>query len=349
VTGPQIVQFTNAVVATLTVQDLTMILLTLDKSLANYVADTLAFPAQVQKVVASANSEGWVGRLVIEVVRARQQSQVIRDFLTNNPDWDPASSAPFAHPCDTLRVFGGKSFIGRKNFRKFLKLMSAATGRKVLLITSEHHKVGKTYSTELVSFFSTYSQPSGPPVYVDLDDDEYGQRPDKVAAEIARQIGIPGRVPQPGAEQAPRSNQELINWLIPLNQAPDRKVWWIVLDGFTKILSEATQDFIAQLAQRIQSQPTFRMILVDYAYPLPLAVAAFVFKDKVSPIDRSEVEGFIATYFQQKYQVAPTPAQLTEFVDGIYEQLKQYVNDYPEHSQNQILLNMAVADAIELI
>ena len=102
-------------------------------------------------------------------------------------------------------------------------------------------------------------------------------------------------------------------------------VWWIVLDGFRqKMASEAVQDFIAQLAQRVQATSRFRLILLNYVYPLPFAVEAFVFKDHVRPLDQNEVQMFLSDVHERKHGAEPALQVLQDYVTGVYERLAVY-------------------------
>src|SRR6202035_1204668 len=123
--------------------------------------------------------------------------------------------------------------------------MDLLTDKKVLLVLSDHRKVGKTYSTGLVNFLAA-NQQGAEMIPLDLDQGEYD--PGSLASEIGRFMGLANaNVPRQDQQQAPRWNQELVRWLIPTPPRPGDSVWWIVLDGFRqKVPSEATQDFIAQ-------------------------------------------------------------------------------------------------------
>jgi hypothetical protein len=346
--GAEIVEFSTAVSQAFRPNDLATLLLRFNYMFYNYVVIQSTYPEQVVQLAGRANSEGWIGRLVVEVVRDRPLDRDIQTFLNNNPHWNPATNPPLDHPCDTLFVFGGKCFIGRRDLRKFLKAMNNPTGRKVLVVTSDRRKIGKTYSKELISFLSDNQQPSGV-VPIDLDQDDYD--PAKLAAAIARFMGVAlESMPPQGQQQAARWNQELVDWLVPVVPNLATTVGWIVLDGFRqKMLSEATQDFISQLAQRVQGTTRFRLILLNYTIRLPLAVEAFVYKDEVRLLDHSEVQAFLSKVHERKHGAEPTPDLLSEYVTGVYERLAQYAQEYPDVAEDQLLLNMAVSEAAEII
>ncbi len=347
-TGQEIVEFSLAVKEAFQPHELKELLLGMNRRIVDYVVEQTTYPDQVTELVASANSQGWIGQFVAKVVKDRPNSQAIRDFLGRNPHFDPAINPAADHPCDTLFVFGGKCFIGRRDFRKFLKTMNTPTGKKVLLVTSDRRKVGKTYSQVLITF--AMNHPASRVIPIDLDQDDYD--PGKLAATIARLMGIaPESMPPQGQQQATRWNQELVSWLVPVVPNPtETTVWWIVLDGFRlKMLSEAMQDFISQLAQRIQDTTRFRLILLNYTHRLPLAVEAFVFKEKVEPIAQSEVQTFLARVHERRHGTEPAEHVLAEYVSAVYERLARYTQDYPESAEDQLLLNMAVSEAAEII
>ncbi|HXA79214.1 MAG TPA: effector-associated domain EAD1-containing protein [Candidatus Acidoferrales bacterium] len=347
-TGPEIVQFAAVLNHAFTFEEVSTLLLGLDRKLTDYVTGNLLFPKQLEELVGAANSQAWIPQLVIKVVRDRPNNASVKQFLASYPGWDPAKSAPWAHPSDALRVFGGKSFIGREDLRKFLKGMCSADGKNVLLVLGEHRKIGKTYSKELVAFLSYNQQPSRV-VYLDLDNENYS--PARLAADIGKRMrldvaGMPGQ----GEQQATRWNQDLSTWLIPEIPQPDRMVWWIILDGFRQRMpSEELQDLIAQIAQRTQSTQDYKLILVDYNYALPVAVSGFMFKEKVTPLEKTEVQHFLAQVHQQQHGAPPADDELSEYLSGVYEKLAEYTAQFPEMAGNQLLLNMAVTDAFEII
>jgi hypothetical protein len=340
--GPQMAEFSEAVNAVFNVQDFSAVLQKLDKKFTDFAPAALAFPKQVDEVVATASSKGWIAQLVVEVVNARPNSQKIKDFLAKNPDWDPSRSEPNEHPCDTLFLLGGKSLVGRDGLREYIKAMEVNTDFKVLLVTSDRRRVGKTYSKELIDYFAA-STPGIGAVYIDLDKDDYG--PGTLAAELAREVGIAGIAPDRGQQQAARWNQELVKWLIPRARNPNGIVWWIVLDGFsTRLPSEETRDFIQQLAQRVQSTLSFRLILVNYCYELSLDVSGFLFKEKVDSVTTDELKAFLTRLHQQKRKAAPSEQELSSYVKGVYDRLAKYKEQHPQLAQDQLLLNLAVVD-----
>ena len=347
-TGPEIVQFAAAVNGAFKPDEVISLLLRLNLKFTDYVTANLPFPRQLEELVGAANSQAWVAQLVLEVVRERPANHLVKQFLATYPGWDPAKSLPSAHPCDALRVFGGKSFIGRPDLRKFLKRMISGDSKNMLLVTGERRKIGKTYSKEMVSFLSASQQPSGV-VYIDLDTDNYD--PAKLASEIAKTMRLDvGGMPSRGQQQASRWNQDLSNWLIP--EVPDsrRVVWWIILDGFRQRMpSEEVQDLIAQIAQRVQGTQDYRLILIDYTYSLPVAVSGFMFREKVVPIQKEEVQHFLEQVHQQKHGSAPADEELADYVTGVYQKLAEYTQQYPDMTDNHLLLNMAVTDAMEII
>jgi len=346
-TGPEIVTFTQIVSNAYKVDEFSDLLLGLNRNFLDYVPATVPFPQQVKELVGAANSKGWISQLVLAVVADRPNNQHIRDFLGKHPYWDPAKHPALQHPADTLRVLGGRSFIARDNLRKALKKMDEPTGRKVLLVSSNHRKVGKTYSRDLVGFISENKQPSEV-AYVDLDSEKFD--PINLAKKIAKEMKLNTSLfPDETTEQAARSNQELVKLLTDVDN-PSLKVWWIILDGFREgVPSEAIQDFIAQLAQRIQSSEEFRLILVNYTSVLPLAVSGFTLKDNLKPLTRTELETHFTNVHRQKHKTNPSPSQLSDYLTGMDDFFAQYTTQYPESVDDQILVNLAVTDIADLI
>jgi hypothetical protein len=347
-TGSEIVQFSSVVFVAYNEADFETLLLGLDRSFPKLVTGIVGFQNQVQYLVGVANSQGWVGQLVTAVIKDRGHTQAIKGFLTNYPDWDPARNPPVADPSDAIRLVGGKYFIGRKDLRDFLKRLNVATDRKVLLITSEHKRVGKTYSRDLINFIVDHRQPAGL-VYEDLDAGDYNpvKLAKKLGAKMKRDFS---EVPDEASEQANRSNQELVTLLVPDPGEEPSKVWWIILDGFKKkVPSEPMQEFIAQLADRIQDRQDFRLLLIDYDYELPLPVDILVLKDKVKPLCEIELKEFLAHIHQAKKGNLPTPEKLDEYLKGVQDLHNAYIQRDPKSAQDQLLVNAAITQVAEEI
>lgn len=348
-TPHEILRFSQAITVTYSYGDLSALLLSLNRQLDKLVPQTNTnFSEQTQYLVNVANSQGWLVPLVLGVIRERGQTQAVKDFLTAYPEWDAARNQQFAHPCDTLKLFGGKSFIGRDDLRKFLKRMDTATGRKLLVVTGEKRKVGKTYSKDLVDFLAI-NRPPSQVVYHDLDAADYD--PIKLAKKLGPLMGMDlSSLPDSTSEQAPRSNQELVSLLIPDSPNPQPQVSWIILDGFRqKVPSEATRDFIDQFAQRIQARQDFRLLLLNYTYTLPLAVSGFAFKENVKPLGETELKSFLSRIHTDRYGAEPSTDQLAEYLQSVGDLLGQYTQTNPEHAEDQLLLNMAVTDVADAI
>jgi hypothetical protein len=346
VTGPQIVQFSNVINAVFSEQEFDNLLLEINRKLDDYVSRARPFPPQAPQVVAAANSQGWVSQLVSAVVMKRGNTGVVKQFLQDNSDLDPAKNAPGGHPCDALHLFGGKPFIGRRTLRKFLKIMVNGTGRNVLLITAERRRVGKTYSKELVNFLSVHLPPAEF-VYVDLDRDN--DDPGILSQRIGKRMGLdPDKVPKQDKQQAPRWNQELVEWLIPAAISPERKVWWILLDGFReKLPSEGLQNFISQLAEHVQSTQDYKLILLNYSYDLGLAITAFTYRDKVGLLTRGDIVRFLKKVHLTTHGEEPSKEEIRDYLGGVCDRLNQYKQEHPEMADDQLLVNMAVTDTVE--
>lgn len=350
-TGPEIVELSKAINGAYDYDELETLLLTIDRKITDYVTAQATYPTQVQELVGYANSQGWISQLVLAVLNdpVRQNLQSIRNFLSLHPYWDPANHPPLAHPADTLRIFDGRSFIGRDPFRDALKKMNQPIGRRVLVITSTHRKVGKTYSRDLIDFVSQRLPPSAV-AYVDLDSENY--TPITLAKKLAGELKMsPDTIPDEATEQHPRSTQELISLLIRTGANPAPTVWWIVLDGFREVVpSEPTKEFISQLAERIQRTEEYRLILINYTYNLPPGVGLFSYKDDLKPISRTEIETHFTNVHRQKHNANPLPAELAEYLSGMDALYHQFKQQYPEAVDDQLLVNSAVtlvADTIE--
>jgi len=347
-TGSEILQFSQAVSEIYNDADFANILLALNKSpFAKLVAGIIGFQNQVAFVVAIANSEGWADQLVMTVIKERGHTRVIKEFLVNNPDWDPAKNPPVLDPSDALRLLGGKYFIGRSGLRGYLKRMNITTDRKVLVITSDHRKVGKTYSRDLINFIVEHRKPLERRIYEDLDAADYDPvtLAKKLGAAMNRDLS---GVPDQPSQQAARSNQELVSLLIPTANEPASEVWWIILDGFRrKILSEAMKDFIERLAKQIVDRQDFRLLLINYTYELPLDVDYLVLKEKVEPLCPQELEEFVVHMHEIKKGMPPTPEKLAQYLKGIKDQHKAIMEKNPASAQDQLLINIAVTQVVE--
>jgi hypothetical protein len=348
-TGPEIVEFSKAINGAYTYDELSDLLDSINRTITDYAIAQSTYPAQVKQIVGAAHSQGWISQLVLAVLSDPQQNnQSIKDFVSLHPYWDPANHPRLAHPADTLRIFGGRSFIGRDTFRDAVKKMNQRTGRRALVITSTHRKVGKTYSKDLIDFVSQTLQPSEV-AYIDLDSENY--TPITLAKKLAGELKMsPNDIPDEATEQHPRSSADLISILIrkETNAAPT--VWWIVLDGFReKIPSEPVKEFISQLAKRIQNTEEYRLILINYTSSLPPEVNLFSYKDDLKPISRTEIETHFTNVHRQKFKSNPLPAQLAEYLSGMDDLYQQFKQDYPESVDDQVLVNSAVTIVTDTI
>lgn len=348
-TGPQTVQFGKVVTPLFDENSMTTLLLTLNRRFIDVAPAGLAFPDQVDRIIAAANSaDGWIKQLVVAILAERPNNAALAQFMATNPDCQPNLVLAGQHPCDALQLFGGQSFIGRPELRNYLKKMDTPVGRKVLIVLSEFRRVGKSYTKEVVDFL-TLNQQGAWCVSADLDRSDYDSG--ALAKEIGKQIGLdPRDMPPQGDQQAVRWNQELVEWLIPAVPRPAGGTFWFVLDGFRlKLPSEPLKDFIEQLALRVKNTAIYRLVLLNYLSPLPLDVAVFLYKDTVKRLDRAEVGGHLTAIHQLKYGVAPDAPQLTEYLDDVYEQHAQLARDYPESADDTLLLNSAVSLVAESI
>ena len=347
-TGPEIVEFSEAVRRAYTSTELSTLLQKLDREFTDYVTEKIPYPDQVIELVGSANSRGWISEFVPAILANRPNNKFIKDFLANHTNWDPAKDPPLKHPSDTLRVFGGKSFIARDELRDALKKMDDPTERKVLLVTSGgHRKVGKTYSRDLIDWVCRKRPPSVL-AYIDLDTDKYD--PIKLARKLAKEMRLPaGVIPEEATEQAARSNQDLVSSLttIGANPAP---IVWIVLDGFREQLpTEPIQDFIVQLAEKIESMQEFRLVLLNYTVRLPLNVGGFIFKEDLKPLTRTELETHFSLVHKRKHKTDPSLAELSDYLTCMDERFAFYSQQEPQSVGNQLLINLAVSDVVKII
>lgn len=348
--SPEIKKFSDAVATVYTYKDLSDLLAGLDKRLDLLVPlMNITFPEQVSSLVNVADREGWVVRLVTAVVQGKYgQTGAIRRFIEQYPAWDAAQNLISEHPCDALMLVGGRSFIGRAKLRKHLKKMEAETGRTLLVVTAEKSKVGKTYSRDLVEF-AYHKPPSQQVVYHDLDTDDYD--PVKLAKLLGESMKVDmSSVPDSPSEQAARVNQELVKLLIPDTPNPQPQLWWIILDGFRqKVLSEASRDFINQLALRIQRRQDFRLLLLNYSYPQPPDVSGFAYEEYVKPLVEDDLKDYLTRVHQAKYKVDPTPKELDEYLSDVKETYERYKQKEPERAEDQLLLNIAVSKVADAI
>lgn len=345
-TGPEIVKFSDAVSAAYQPNELTTLLLKLNRRFLDHVNANAPFPQQVVELVGAANSQGWISQLALAVVDDRPNIQPIKDFLTLNPYWDPSRYPPLAHPADTLRVYGGKSFIGRSVLRSALKKMNTPTGKKVLVVTSTHRLVGKTYSRELINFVSKNLQPSFV-AHAELDE-KYD--PIKLTKKLAKDMRLnPSLIPDDATEQAPRTNQDLVPTLLTTDNTNPQPVVWIVLDGFRQAPSESIRDFIERLAEQIQSMVEFRLILLNYPSHFPPQVGSWVIKDELEPLTRTELETHFINVHRQKHNANPSPAELSDYLTCMDDAFEKHSKESPEEKGNLLLVNRAVTDVVETI
>jgi hypothetical protein len=313
-------------------------------TVARQTAMNATFSEATFEVVLNANREGWMPSLLNAVAVDRPGNAKVQQFFATYPHLDPARNPPIANPWMTYRLFGGQLFLGRANVRKKLMKMESRYGRKTLIIRSDRRQIGKTYTGTLINFASQQSL-INKPTYIDLDSKNYDLR--TLCNEVAKKWNIdPAKLPNQGQEQETRWAQQLAPFLI--ENAPEDKnlVRWLILDGFReKLPSPGIQALIDQLAVCIQSTTLFRLILVNYSYPLPLTVLAF--EDGVDPLTNDEIKTALSSIHESCCGQQASEEEAKEYMDEYAARLEEYRRRSPEHAESHLLIHHAVADVVE--
>jgi len=305
-------------------------------------------PAAARQIVSRSNDEGWAPALLIAVQAGRPQSAEVQAFFARYPGFDVRRNPHLGDFWQATQLFGGDLFMGRADVRTYLKRMTIDNNRKVLQITGETHKIGKSYTCSLVSFVSEKAT-CNKVTYIELDKKPYDLR--KLANELAEKWKInPADLPKQDAEQEPRWAQSLASALVEKAEMPGGLVRWLILDGFGACeISSGIKELIDGLALKIKSTGNFRLILMDYnpLTPLPLSVRSYVYK--VAPLTRDEIKETFASAHLSRHGTRPENAKVLAYMDSYDLRLAEYKATLPEHAASHLVIHHAAADVVEEI
>jgi hypothetical protein len=296
------------------------------------------------QIVLNANKEGWVPALLKAIKESRSENLDVLAFFAVYDHLDPARNPHLDDPWTTHLLNGGQFFIGRPEVRRLLKKLNDPRSRKVLIIRSDRRQVGKTHTCELINFVSgssVYTKVS----YIDLDQRLFDLR--TLARKLALEWNIePNQLPVQGEEQETRWAQQLAQYLIENAPQHNNPVRWLFIDGFReRIPSPGIQELIDQLATRIQSTATFRLVLANYNQVPPLTLLSFV--DIVTPITQQEIEAVFSELHLSKHKQEPSAEECQQYMAGYEMRLNQYKVSSPEYADSHLLIHRSVADVAE--
>ena len=345
--GSESLQFAKALFkAYLIPVELDQLLLSIDRLAVDQQVAMNATPDQAAlQVVLKANREGWIPSLLKVAAADRLNRPEIQRFFADYSRLDPINNPEVLNPWTAYRLFGGQLFIGRLKVRRFLLKMTDPLSRKVLVIKSDRRQVGKTYTGALVGFVS--QPPLNKVSPIDLDETIYDLR--TLAERIAKEWDVNLKeLPGQSEEQETRWAQQLANCLVKNAPSKDGLVRWLILDGFRERLPSAgIKALIDALAVKIQSNPSFRLILVNYTDPLPLAALAF--EDIVVPLTLEEIKLALTEIHLSCCGYPANPEEIRDYMEEYATQLDAYKQRSPEHAESQLLVHNAVADVVEVM
>jgi len=346
-TGPESVQFADAIFKVYPIADLDGLLLSIDRLTVEQLVPMNATPEEAaRRVVLRANREGWIQDLILKAAEGRPDRPEIQAFFTAHQRLDPVNNPQMQNPWVAYRLFGGRLFIGRQKVRKFLLLMTDPLKRKILVVKSERRQVGKSYTGALVGFVSQQSKPDKASL-IDLDATIFDLR--TLAEAIAREWNIDvARLPRRGEEQETRWAQQLAEYLVKTATLKVGQVCWLILDGFReRVPSAGIKALIDCLAINIQDNPSFRLILVNHTDPLPLTILRY--EDVVVPLTQEEIQTALTEIHQSCCGRPANPEEVTEYMEEYARQLETYKLSSPEHADSQLLVHNAIADVVEVM
>jgi hypothetical protein len=343
--GPESQQLASALFDAYDLQGLTNLLLSIDQLAVERQVSMNANPSEATfEVVLNANREGWVPSLLRAVSIDRPGNAKVQQFFAAYTHLDPAKNPPIANPWMTYRLFGGQLFLGRPRVRKLLMKMDNPLNRKVLVIRSDRRQVGKTHTRTLIDFAS-HQGLRNKPAYIDLDSKSYDLR--ALVDEVALKWGMdPAMLPRQGEEQETRWAQQLAPFLIENAGQDGSLVRWLILDGFReRVPSPGIQAFVDQLAVSIQSTTPFRLILVNYTYPLPLTLLSY--EEVVVPLTIDEIKTALSSIHESCCGQRASAEETQMYMDAYTARLAEYKQRSPEHAESHLLIHHAAADIVE--
>lgn len=291
----------------------------------------------VQKVIGTADRDGWIHKLVAGAVDANPQAPLLLQFIAKYPTLDPTKPPP--PPEDyyrTMFLVGHRVFLHRKGLRDQLKNLGVETNSRVLVVTGPRVS-GKTYSRDFIYYVldrdPNHLRQKQQRVYLDLDD--YAAGPGDLAKRIGMRLGIKQEMPAAKGEQDSRWVPELFDWIVAGIAADPADVVWIVLDGFrVQKLPSDTHDLIARLVDEADANAKLRMVLLNYE--LPEHLAAYPLKEEIEPITRDHIEAFVRHMYervQAKTGKAFTDDQVKGTVTTVLNQVDKLIVEHPEEKE----------------
>ena len=223
--------------------------------------------------------EGWIRYLVAEIPRNPVNAAELK-FINAQLDVQLLPTA--ADPFQEVLLDGNRPFANRGNLRFSLKELCGLAGPPVLLIRGEP-QTGKSFSFYLAQHIARQHLMVASQFEV-----EAFAKPDLLAAEILRRVGVPLELEEQGVESAERWAEKLAGQVKrAIEERKQRRLF--VFDAFPidpkPPLPPETTSFIIRLAKFADEElrPWLRIVLIQFPAQLPPNIDDVAEQDEARP------------------------------------------------------------------
>jgi hypothetical protein len=339
-------QLYNALLATFTerVEFERILLFSTGHSVDHLASDRAGLSQAIFDVIKAAHSNNWIRQLVKGAHEHNATQPLLRQFVAETfPDLLIGQDTGAESGGNLLEAFllgKGRLFINRDQLRKGLgDLIQPGPGisPRIMTISSELGRCGKTYSHELIRFIALKRQDRV--AYIDLIEEiSLGSDLAQLMEQLAHRLDADRRnIPVQEAQTA-RWIRNLTVWLMDqINRSG--QFCWLVFDGIDQVeaLPQEIHDFIIRLAQQIEGEfnPACRLVLISYhSEQLPPTLRHRVVEEIIGQaVVPDQLRAFVTAHVQQLLSVDDGDEEAREVAAAICDMVTDKLSTLPEESR----------------
>lgn len=302
---------------------------------------------QVRDIVAGAEREGWLSKLVHTAVSARPNSQALQSLCNEINKLASFDIPDGFQPTEICCLSGDRIMINRSLLRSYIDSLKAPNGKRILIVGDDcaprstacvSTRSGKTLTLHFISTLSQITEDFAP-FFIDLN--EYQERlgigVEILPMDLAKRLAIKLDYGDAIVPASP-SDLQWSRWSIEFfdrfeaKARGDMRQIWIVIDEFNKVtLPQATLDFVKGFAQRLKFDfPRFRLVLLGYRDTLAHDLADITEKETVSrSISEKDLITFFVVAAKQRFQQLDQ-AMLAELTVNVLSKIDKASEAYME-------------------
>ena len=339
-------QLYDALLATFTerVEFERILLFSTGHSVDHLASDRAGLSQAIFDVIKAAHSNNWIRQLVKGAHEHNATQPLLRQFVAETfPDLligQDTGAESGGNLLDAFLLGKGRLFINRDQLRRGLgDLIQPGPGisPRIMTISSELGRCGKTYSHELIRFIALKRQDRV--AYIDLIEEiSLGSDLTQFMEQLAHRLDADRRnIPEQEAQTA-RWIRNLTVWLLDqINRSG--QFCWLVLDGIDQVeaLPQEIHDFIIRLAQQIEAEfdPACRLVLISYhSKQLPPALRHRVVEEIIGQaVVPDQLQAFVTAHVQQLLGVDDGDQEAREVAAAICDMVTEKLSALPEESR----------------